>query len=471
MLDQALGLWRGDAYAEFAGSEFACAEAARLAELRAGAEVARLDVMLALGRADDAVADAVRLTGRDPYREPVWERRMRALHATGRTVEAIRVYHEYRGMLADETGLVPSDDLTTLERALVTIQAVRDPEVGSREAGLLPVPMTTFVGREDAHAELVTLLALEPLITLVGPGGVGKTRLAIEVAATYHEKMSSPAWMVDLVARQPGEVALAVGRSVGLVGVPDIVGELRQALGKRPALVVLDNCEHLVVEVAALVEGLLPFCPGLRMLATSRTRLGVAGEHVWAVEPLSMPGPDTPVSFAGLCDHGATRLFLDRVPVRLGDRPETAPAIAAICAAVDALPLGIELAAALTRELPLDHIAEGLAARTSSATVDRVAGRHRSLAAAVAWGYDLLPPDAQLLARRLAVFEGGWTSRPPSCAPATTLLRPLSRAYGSAAGGVAREVRSIERALHHVGHPAHVRAVAPQRDARPRASP
>ena len=409
VLDEALGLWRGDAYAEFADNEFAGTEAARLAELRAGAELARLDVMLALGRADDAVADAVRLTGQDPYREPVWERRMRALHASGRTVEAIRVYHEYRGMLADETGLVPSSELAALERSLVTVQPSPASEAVNGDGGLLPVPMTTFVGREDAHAELTSLLALEPLITLVGPGGVGKTRLAIEVAATYREQMSSPAWLVDLVARQPGEVALAVAHGVGIVSVPDIVGALRQALGARPALVVLDNCEHLVVEAAALVEAILPFCPGLRLLATSRTRLGVAGEHVWAVEPLSMPGPDTPMSFAELCRHSATRLFLDRVPVRFKDRPDTARSIAAICAAVDALPLGIELAAALTRELPLDHIAHGLVARTSSATVDRVAGRHRSLAAAVAWGYDVLPPAARLLGRRLAVFEGGWT--------------------------------------------------------------
>jgi predicted ATPase len=176
--------------------------------------------------------------------------------------------------------------------------------------------------------------------------------------------------------------------------------------------VVLDNCEHLVEAAAALAEALVPYCPSLRMLATSRTRLGVAGETVWTVAPLDVPDPNGVERVNDLAGYAATRLFLDRAGaarVAIGDRTDSARAVAVICAAVDGLPLGIELAAALARELPLSHVASGLVSRRAPATADRLAGRHRSLDAAIGWGYDLLDPTAQRLVRRLAVFEGGWT--------------------------------------------------------------
>ncbi len=190
------------------------------------------------------------------------------------------------------------------------------------------------------------------------------------------------------------------------------VEALRHALTGRSDLIVLDNCEHLVEAAAALVEGLSSYCPSIRFLTTSRTRLGVAGEAVWAVPPLTTPDADELDQLADLDLHAATRLFLDRAAaagVTIDDAPDRARTIAAICAAVDGLPLGIELAAALSRELPLTRVAAGLASSRAPAGGDRVAGRHRSLDAAIGWGYDVLHPVAQLLVRRLAVFEGGWT--------------------------------------------------------------
>jgi predicted ATPase/DNA-binding SARP family transcriptional activator len=408
VLDEALALWRGPAYAEFADADFARPEAVRLQELRASTATARLDALLDLGRPDDAAAEAVALIEADPYRESGWARRMRGLHAAGRTVEAIRVFHEYRELLAAETGLVPSSDLAALERALVASQPV---EAGAVPDGL-PTPLTTLIGREAVRDELVGMVADHRVVTLVGPPGVGKTRLAVEVARVHRDRSGWPATLVELAPAEADGVVAAVARNLDVALGVDPIGLLRRALAERRVLLVVDNCEHVVEDVAELVEALAPFCPGLRVLATSRVRLGVTGERVWVVPPLAVPDPDQVEKLGDLEGWAATRLFLDRAATGGGvidDQIDSVRAVARICLAVDGLPLGVELAAARTRELPLDHIGAGLVSGTGGAVPAKAAHRHRSLDAAIGWSYQLLAPGAQRVLWRLAVFEGGWT--------------------------------------------------------------
>ena len=337
---------------------------------------------------------------------------MQALHATGRTSDAVRAFHDYRVFLAHETGLAPSADLAALERALVASPPVREPVAVEPPDGVLPEPATSFLGRDAAIDELIELLTSNRIVTLVGPGGVGKTRLAIEVARAARIRAPTTAWFVELVALRAEEVAPAVARTLDMGDGVEPVEALRHALTGRSDLIVLDNCEHLVEAAAALVEGLSSYCPSIRFLTTSRTRLGVAGEvglgrpaaddsrHRRARparrprSPCRDPVVPRPGRGGRRDDRRCTR---PRPHHRRDLRRRRRPA------ARDRAGGGAEprVAAHPRRRRPrLEPGAGG---------GDRVAGRHRSLDAAIGWGYDVLSPVAQLLVRRLAVFEGGWT--------------------------------------------------------------
>ena len=383
LLDDALGLWHGAAFAEFADADFARGEAVRLEELRVSAESARLDALLRLGRTDAVLSDSLRLIEADPYRESPWELRMRALHAAGRTRDAVEAYQDYRRRLGEDVGLEPSADLAALERALV---AGPPPPGDALPLDALPMPLTSLVGRDEAGGEVAELLSNHRVVTLLGPGGVGKTRLAIDVARSH----PFPAAFVELAAHGPDDVTLAVAHALRCPDDGDTRRALRRRLAGEPLLLVLDNCEHVVESVAALVDGLVPFCTELRVLSTSRMPLRANGEVAWVVPPLDAAA--------------ATELFRERAGLDVSD----VDTVAAICTAVDRLPLGIELAAAAARWLPLERIAEGLAP-APALTATTAAGRHRSLEAAVAWSFQLLDRSDRVLFARLAVFDGGWT--------------------------------------------------------------
>ncbi|MGW3131235.1 AfsR/SARP family transcriptional regulator [Streptomyces sp. NPDC001123] len=385
-LREALALWRGPALPDLPDAE---AEAARLEELRLAAVQDRIEADLALGGGAELVPELRALLADRPLSERLYGQLMRALHAAGRPAEALTVYEEVRRTLADRLGADPSPELSALHLELLRGEAPERPR--------LPVQLTRFVGREPELARIAAGLADSRLLTLTGPGGAGKTRLAIE-AAQHHPD----ACFVELApltdgSRIPYAVLAALGVREGLRSpAADTTDRLLAALEERELLLVLDNCEHLVEEAARVTALLLAACPGVRVLATSRESLGITGEVLVPVPPL----PPEP----------AVRLFLDRArAVRPGFDGHTR--VADICAALDGLPLAIELAAARLRTLTPDELADRLhdRFRLLSRGDRSKAPRHRTLRAVVEWSWGLLDEEERELARRLTVFSGGAT--------------------------------------------------------------
>ncbi|MFI9051561.1 BTAD domain-containing putative transcriptional regulator [Streptomyces sp. NPDC053427] len=396
LLREALELWRGPALAGVAESETARPAAVRLEEYRLGALEDRIEAECRIGEPHAVVPELRELVGRHPLRERLAGLLMRALFAEGGQAAALVVFEETRRHLADELGADPSAELMALHRELLNA----DP---SPAPAAPPAQLTAFVGRADEVTEVAGLLRVARLVTLIGPGGVGKTRLSVEVAGVAADDVC----FVELAPLRDGAgLPQTLLRAFGLRENGLGMGERRQppvdrliaALSDRMLLLVLDNCEHLVDEVAALAARLLAVCPRLRVLATSREPLGITGEHLWQVKPLD--------------GDAAERLFTDRAgAVRRGFAADS-QVVHRICAALDNLPLAIELAAARIRTLDIDDLAGrlddrlGVAAR-GSRTADE---RHRTLRAVVAWSWDLLSDSEQQAGRRFTVFAGGATA-------------------------------------------------------------
>ena len=284
---------------------------------------------------------------------------------------------------------------------------------GDESANNLPVQLTSFIGRVEELDTIDRLITENRLISLVGPGGSGKTRLALEAAGLAVSGFAHGVWLVDLAPlTSPDHVAMAVARPLGVSGQPGRPPEsvLVDYLSDRELLLIIDNCEHLVDKVADLVATLLKVAPGLRILATSREPLGIMGETIFEVQALSCPDP---LGGADLEAFDAVRLFLDRaraaVPQLHLDREELA-AIARIASRLDGMPLALELAAALVRVYPPRDLASLLDNRFDllASTDPSRPARHQSLKAAVSYSYDLLSAPAQVLFRRLSVFRGGF---------------------------------------------------------------
>jgi predicted ATPase/DNA-binding SARP family transcriptional activator len=415
VLGEALSLCRGEALAEFAYAGFADAERAHLGELTLVAIEARVEADLALGRHGELVGELEALCREHPLRERLWELLILALYRAGRQAEALRAYAEVRGRLVDELGIDPGAALRELEGRIL----VHDPSLdaaGPPPLPAVPVPRATgnlrdqlssFVGRDAELEQVRQAVRSSRLVTLIGPGGVGKTRLALQAAGALREEHPGGAWLVELASvTDPEEVAPAVAGALGasaaaLAGphtrrspVELIVGHL----AGRSLLVVLDNCEQVIDEAAALAHTLLGAVPALRLIATSREPLGVPGEIL------------VPVS--GLAVTAAVELFVDRArAVQPGFTADghTRPVIEDICRRLDGLPLAVELGAARLRALPLTTVAERLDDRfqllTGGARTARP--RQQTLRAVVDWSYDLLFEDERRLLARLSVFAGG----------------------------------------------------------------
>ena len=279
----------------------------------------------------------------------------------------------------------------------------------------LPVQLTAFVGRSAELAELRALLGSGRLLTLNGVGGCGKTRLALQLAAEAAEQYPGGVWLVELAAvSEPERVPAAVATALGeRAQAGDLVELLADRLGGPPALVVLDNCEHLLGPVAALVDVLLRRCPALTVIATSREPLGVPGETGWRVPNLSQPERSGPVTPDGLLRYDAVRMFVERAAHARADfvlTVDNAAAVAQICARLDGIPLALELAAARVRGLSVGALAAALDDRFRLLTggARTVLARQRTLQASLDWSYELLSEAEQTLFCRLAIFTGSF---------------------------------------------------------------
>ncbi|MFC8918128.1 ATP-binding protein [Streptomyces sp. NPDC057116] len=432
VLREALGLWHGPALADVREAPFAAGEAERLARARLAALGDRIGADLARGAAGPAlVAEVQALTARHPLHEGLHAQLIRALAATGRNAEALAVHAELRARLADTFGSDPGPDVTAAHLAVLRAPAAPLPPARRaqepprpRVDGNLDTCPTSFVGRGRDVRRVTGLLGRVRLVTLVGPGGAGKTRLA----QVCGRELAPPGgvWSVGLAPVGAGGVPNAVldvlrargGRPpvrarADRGGCPEeTVAALVEALAGEELVLLLDNCEHVVDEAAPLVAALLSRCPGLRVLATGRQPLRIDGEHLHEVGPLELPAPGSPTGRARAC--AAVRLFEDRAAaVAPGFTVDDASVgmVSEICRRLDGLPLAIELAAARMRTLPLAAVAARLGDRFRLLTGGSRAAlpRHRTLRAVVAWSWDLLEPGERTLLERLAAVPGGVT--------------------------------------------------------------
>jgi len=411
LLATALSLWRGDALADLGDSPVRSA-ASGLEELRLQALELRVDARLALGEHDEVISQLEELIAAEPYRERLREQLVLALYRAGRQQDALAAYQDTRRRLGDDLGVEPGPALRELERAVLQHDPSLVTDARSDASRLsLPAAATPLVGRRLEIAALEAVFRREGvrLVTLTGPGGTGKTRLALAAAEQLAATSRDGAAFVDLSSiNDAGLVTTVIAQALGL----DDPGQVESRLRDTSLLLVLDNLEQIAAEAAPLIAQLLERTPRLRILATSRVPLRVRGEQEYPVPPLPVAAPTRP--FAELAASEAIALFAERaaaVDPEFALDTGTAPLVARICARLDGLPLAIELAAAQVRLLALAALEQRLK-RALDVLVDGARDlppRQRTLRATLDWSFDLLDPSAQALLPRLAVFAGGFS--------------------------------------------------------------
>ncbi|TCM41231.1 BTAD domain-containing putative transcriptional regulator [Kribbella sp. VKM Ac-2568] len=406
LLSAALALWRGDPFGESLSDWVEQQVSPDLVERYLAAYERRVDLDLAAGSSGACVGELLSLTERFPLREPLWTRLLIALKLNGRKAEALDRYEAVRSLLAENLGASPSAELQAVHRQLLSEPSLSFDEPSPPAPGLAAdrpittgpaVGLTRFFGRESELGVADRLLAETRLVTVAGPPGGGKTRLATELAA--RTGCFEGVWLVELAA--VSDERAVVGAMASALGISEKPGEstteaLVTALSDAKSLVVLDNCEHVVDAAAQLAGRILATCPSVRILTTSRVPLGVAGEQLFRLPPLD--------------DGPALELFADRaglVAVELGDAA-AGEHVLQICRRLDGMPLAIELAAAWNRVLSPPEILERLDALLPLSRGTGSSDRQQTMTATVEWSRRLLPQPARLLFDRLSVFVGGF---------------------------------------------------------------
>jgi predicted ATPase/DNA-binding SARP family transcriptional activator len=416
LVARALALWRGRPLQGLPDSPWVGAEAARLEGLRTDALEEQFEAALALGEHTEVVGRIRRVLAEYPFRERLWGQLMLALYRSGRQAEALEAFGQARRVLAEELGVEPGPGLQRLQAAILAHDPALAsvPTVAVAPRGRLPAPVTSLVGRQQALAEATELVGGHRLVTLIGPPGVGKSRLALEAARAVQHDFAGGVWFVELArAVRPADVARVVARTLDARGPApgrDPLARVAQRLGQANVLLVLDGCEPVIEEAARVAAGVLAECPGVRVLATSREVLHLEGEARLVVAPLAVPaaGADP----GQLAASESVRLFLERARAARPTLPLTEDRIAlvaVICRRLDGLPLAIELAAARVSVLGLREILAALESRRPLFVEarDRRAVAQRYLRTVVAWSHDLLGADEKALLYQLAVFRGG----------------------------------------------------------------
>ncbi|MEO3886685.1 BTAD domain-containing putative transcriptional regulator [Nonomuraea sp. B5E05] len=412
-LAEALALWHGPAYADFADDDFARSAARHLEEQRLTAQEARAEARLELGEHALLIGELGDLVAQHPLREGLRSIQIRALYRAGRQSEALASFSELCEQLAEELGLDPSPELIALQQAILRQEAALLPPtrgVPIQRITTIRSDTTSFVGRLGEIAKLRALLGETRVVTLTGPGGVGKTRLAIHVARGLKRQYPGGIWLVELADVKDGHhLASTVAASVRMpdISTRDPVAALVDYLADHRLLIILDNCEHLVEDCAALVSTLIGAAFQLRILVTSREPLGILGERIWPVPPLTTPGEGIPANRGGR-EYEAVALFRERAEA-VGVTVGQSEAVGRLCRRLDGLPLAIELAVPWLRTLTVEELADRLDDRFALLERRHRDGvpRHRALRAAVDWSYDLCTERERVLWARLSVFAGG----------------------------------------------------------------
>ena len=412
VLEGALAEWRGEPFAELADHVDSHVERTRLEERRVDAEATLADAHLQLGRHASIVGRLEELVATHPLHEQLWSLLMLALYRSGRQAEALRAFRRLSANLED-IGLAPTPEARRLEqRILLQDETLAPPTEAPTN---LPHRLTTFVGRTAELASVRQLMATHRLVTLVGAGGSGKTRLAVEAAAGDEGPVDGT-WFVDLAPlTSPDELPKAIADPLGVRAQGDrsIVDLVMAVLATSDVLLIIDNCEHLVADVSDLVARMLQEAPRLRVLATSREPLRVEGETLFDVPVLPVPEDDSPEAIGR---SEAVQLFVDRATAADAEfrlDADNGLAVAEICRRLDGIPLAIELAAARSRTYTPREIADLLDDRFELLTSARrdADDRHRTLEAAIHWSWAGLSSEERILLSRLTVFRGSFDRR------------------------------------------------------------
>lgn len=417
LLAEALALWRGPAL-DGIEAAFAREAADRWEELRLEGRELRIAAELALGHHHEVVGELQQLVLRHPFREHLAEHLVVAQYRCGRQADSLQTLRLLRRMLAAELGVEPGPRIQQLERAVLHHSTDLDaplPRQMTPQSGALPAPYNSFVGRRRELGDITVLCAAHRLVTMTGPGGSGKSRLAVEVARRLMDDGADDIRLIDLARlTAPALVGETVAQACGIRAAQGrgTAAAIGAALSGRDATIVLDNCEHLVEVAAEFVESLLAAAPRVKVLVTSREALRIPGEWVYAVGPLETADPGD--RWEDIAGCASVQLFAERASAA---RPgftltrANAPLVLEVCRRLDGLPLALELAAARAASLPLAALAERLDDRFRLLDPDdgSTGVRHRSLAATLRWSYELLSEQEQLLFARLTVFPATFT--------------------------------------------------------------